>query len=445
MGLYYNPGNEAFRQIRNDEYVDKSGMISFINSRIDRPKKFICFSRARRFGKSFAIKMLCAYYDHSCASGELFRDLKIACDSSFEKHLNRYHVIYLDITYFLSLLRGQGEPVAHVVQMMQSQVIRELSEDYPFVKNEVDLPTVLYQIAEDTDTKFVFLIDEWDAIFREAADNVVVKDQYLNLLRGLFKSPVTSKAIAVAYMTGILPIKKYGTQSALTDVLEFSMINPGNLAEYVGFTQEEVQALCEVHHMDYADMKRWYDGYSFEGTGSVYNPNSVMEAIAVHDYDTYWTNTETYESLKSYLEEDFDGIQEALRLMLGGEAVAVNIRKFQNDMSVLKSRDDVFTLLIHLGYLAYDRKTKTARIPNEEIRQEFITAIEDSQKHMRLSGLIVKSRQLLKDTLTLREDAVAAAIEDIHQSSVAPVFYNNEQALRSVGQDGIYGLRGRIC
>ncbi|MCD8020181.1 MAG: AAA family ATPase [Clostridiales bacterium] len=268
----------------------------------------------------------------------------------------------------------------------------------------IDLPTVLFQIAESTGRQFVFLIDEWDAIFREAADKGLVKEQYLNLLRGLFKSPVTSKAIAVAYMTGILPIKKYGKQSALTDVLELTMVNPGNLACYVGFTEDEVKALCKKHGLSYEDMKHWYDGYAFDDSGSVYNPNSVMEAITMRYYDTYWANTETYESLKSYIEEDFDGIQSALKSMLSGQDVPVNIRKFQNDMSILKNRDDVFTLLIHLGYLAYDRNTKTVHIPNEEIRQEFITSVEDSGKHVELARLIAQSRQLFKDTLAMRED-----------------------------------------
>ncbi|MCD7745600.1 MAG: ATP-binding protein [Lachnospiraceae bacterium] len=432
MGLYYSPGKEAFRQIRKAEYVDKSGMISFVNSRINVPKKFICFTRARRFGKSYAVKMLCAYYDYSCDSGELFQDLKIAGDGSYKTHLNQYHVIYIDITWFISQLLSQGKSIDQIVLLMQSQVIEELASDYPQVKGGTDLPTALFQIAESTGRQFVFLIDEWDAIFREAADNSLVKEQYLNLLRGLFKSPVTSRAIAVAYMTGILPIKKYGKQSALTDVLELTMVNPGNLACYVGFTEDEVKTLCKEHELNYEDMKRWYDGYSFDDSGSVYNPNSVMEAISMRNYDTYWANTETYESLKSYIEEDFDGIQSALKSMLSGQDVPVNIRKFQNDMSILKNRDDVFTLLIHLGYLAYDRNTKTVRIPNEEIRQEFITAIEDSEKHVELARLIVRSRQLLKDTLAMREDAVAEAIESVHQSSAAPLFYNNEQALRSV-------------
>lgn len=432
MGLYYSPGKEPFRQIRNTEYVDKSGMISFVNSRIDVPKKFICSTRARRFGKSYAIKMLCAYYDYSCDSRDLFDDLAIARDPSYNTYRNQYHVIYLDITWFLSILRSKGENLNGIVQIIQNAVIQELGGIFSYVKEEKDLPNALYKISEETSRKFVFLIDEWDAIFREDEKNSEVKEQYLNLLRGLFKSPVTSKAIAVSYMTGILPIKKYGKQSALTDVLELTMVNPGPLADYVGFTENEVKSLCRIHSMNFEDMKRWYDGYSFSSTDSIYNPNSVMEAISFGEYDTYWTNTESYEPLKSYIEEDFDGIQDALRLMLGGESVPVNIRKFQNDISVIQSRDDVFTLLVHLGYLAYDRQAKAVRIPNEEIRQEFITAIEDSKKHVELAKLIVKSKQLLKDTLAMRESAVADAVEAVHQTSAAPLFYNDEQALRSV-------------
>ncbi|MDO4556360.1 MAG: AAA family ATPase [Lachnospiraceae bacterium] len=190
----------------------------------------------------------------------------------------------------------------------------------------------------------------------------------------MFKSPLTDKAILGAYMTGILPIKKYGTQSAVSDFKEFTMLTPKRLAKYVGF-QEEVKQLCEKYDVDFAEMKRWYDGYSFYRMKSIYNPNSVIEAIRNGEFLSYWARTETYESLKIYIERNEDGLKEAIVQMLGGAHVPVEVETFRNDMISIKCKDDVLTLLIHLGYLAYDQSTKTAFIPNEEVRQEFVRAV----------------------------------------------------------------------
>ena len=140
-------------------------------------------------------------------------------------------------------------------------------------------------------------------------------------------------------MTGILPIKKYGTHSALNMFDEFSMIDPGPLAEYVGFTEGEVRALCDAYGMDMQEVKSWYDGYSFEKAPSIYSPCSVVSCMRFGKIGNYWNQTETFEALKVYIDMNFEGF-----------------------------RHDVLTLLIHLGYLAYDYDHKTVKIPNSEVR-----------------------------------------------------------------------------
>lgn len=428
MGKYLNPGNEGFRTIRKSLYVDKSGMISFINGVIGTVDKLICVSKPRRFGKSFAVKMLCAYYDRSCDSRELFQDLEIAKDSSFNRCLNQYYVICFDVTWFISIV----DDIKNVVNYIQKDIISELAQEFNFNKEEyTSLPIALSDVSAVTGNKFIIIIDEWDALFREAKDDSDLQKEYIQLLRGLFKSGETDKMIKAAYMTGILPIKKYGTQSALTDFREYSMIAPKKLAEYVGFTENEVRVLCMEYQMDFDEAKKWYDGYSFSRIKSVYSPNSVVQAIKNEEYGTYWTETETYESLKIYIDMDEDGLKEAILQMLGGAKCVIDIGTFQNDMTNIKSKDDVLTLLIHLGYLAYDSKTKSVFIPNEEVRQEFIRAVK-AGKHKESVKLILQSDRLLQDTLSMNEDAVARAIENAHSAATAPSFYNNEQALRSV-------------
>jgi hypothetical protein len=428
MGRYLNPGNEGFQTIRNSLYVDKSEMISFINSTIGTVDKLTCVSRPRRFGKSFAVKMLCAYYDKSCDSRALFQDLEIAKTPDFNKHLNQYHVICFDVTWFISTV----DYIKNTVKYLQKEIIAELAQEFLNInKNYTSLSVALSDISVNTGCKFIVIIDEWDALFREAKDDIDLQKEYIQFLRGLFKSSETDKMIEAAYMTGILPIKKYGTQSALTDFIEYTMLQPGPLAKYVGFTQEEVKTLCEKYDMDFNEAKHWYDGYSFRKINSVYSPNSVVKAMKIGEYDTYWTQTETYESLKIYIEMDKDGLKESIVQMLGGASVKIDIGTFQNDMTTMKQKDDVLTLLVHLGYLAYDARNKAVYIPNEEVRQEFIRVVSTG-KHDELAKLILESEQLLKNTINMDTEAVALAIEKAHTVGTTPLFYNDEQALRSV-------------
>lgn len=380
MGNYLNVGNAGFETIRKGIYVDKTEMISFINHTLGTTDKLTCVSRPRRFGKSFAAKMLCAYYDKSCDSHALFDGLAISKDETYEKYLNKYDVIYLDITEFTSDAFIKNE-MQDVVINLENKVIDELSAAYPNIERQESLPNMLYNIADVRGCRFIFIIDEWDALFRENQEDTRLQESYIKLLRGLFKnSGKTDKMIEAAYMTGILPIKKYGTQSAMTDFREYTMLAPRKLESYVGFTEKEVEGLCEKYHMKFAEMQKWYDGYSFSKVKSIYSPNSVIEAIKNEEISNYWTQSETYESLKIYIEMDEDGLKEAVIQMLGGSKIKIDAATFQNDMTTIKCRDDVLTLLIHLGYLAYDTENKSAYIPNEEVREEFIRALTTGKK-----------------------------------------------------------------
>lgn len=244
--------------------------------------------------------------------------MEIAQNPSFERHLNCYDVIYLDITWFISIC----EKGRNLVEYIQEQVIEELRSIYPFLEEITALPLALSRVSENTGDKFIVIVDEWDALFREAKENDALQREYIQLLRGLFKSSLTDGMIEAAYMTGILPIKKYGTQSAMTDFGEYTMTSPKRLAKYTGFTEQEVQTLCEEYHMDFAETKRWYDGYSFSNERSVYNPNAIIQAMKNGEFGTYWTETETYESLKVYIDMDLDGLKQAIVVMLGGRPLS---------------------------------------------------------------------------------------------------------------------------
>lgn len=427
MGMYLNTGNEGFRSIRKGLYIDKTGLISFMNRTLGTEDKLTCVSRPRRFGKSFAAKMLCAYYDKSCDSKDLFDDLEISTDITYTEHLNQYDVIYLDITWFIVNVKNVEDTVSY----LQEQVIRELCKVYPFVEEESSLPIVLAQIAETTGHKFIIIIDEWDALFREAKSNIEVQKEYIKLLRGLFKSSQTDRMIEAAYMTGILPIKKYGTQSALTDFREYTMLKPQLLEKYVGFTEDEVQKLCQNYDLDFEEAKKWYDGYSFRKIKSVYSPNSVIRAVKNGEFSDYWTETETYESLKSYISLNKDGLKDAIISMLGGIRYRINTRTFQNDISIIKNKDDVLTLLVHLGYLAYDAEKREVYIPNQEVADEFKNAVEYSN-WKGISTALQASEDLLDATIRGDEKAVAKAIDEVHLANTSVLAYHNELSLSCV-------------
>lgn len=432
MGIYINPGNAGFEAIINGEYIDKTGLISLINQNMGKSKNLICISRPRRFGKSYAAQMLCAYYDCSCDSSKLFNDLEISQTDSYTQNLNKYNVVSLDITGFLSEIKATGASMNDVSNIISSALFREIKEEFPDVADCQSLSECFIKSADISKKKFVFVIDEWDAVIREAKNNERAQESYLNLLRGWFKNNnFTPKVVAAAYMTGILPIKKDGSQSAISDFEEFTMLKPRAYGQYVGFTESEVQRLCSQHGLDFATMKEWYDGYSVKEFGSIYNPNSVMKAISYKDFDSYWVETSASESLMEYICKDYNGLTKTIAELIGGIQITVNTTGFANDFTTFKGKDDVLTLLVHLGYLAYDSEKECVYIPNEEIRREFSKTIREVN-HSATLERISECDRLFNDTIHCNETAVAAQIEKIHAEETAPINYNSEESLRSV-------------
>ena len=231
-------------------------------------------------------------------------------------------------------------------------------------------------------------------------------------------------------MTGILPIKKYGEHSALNMFDEYSMTNQRELAEFTGFTEQEVQELCPQYDMSYDKMKQWYDGYDLKGI-QIYNPRSVVMSLSGHDFDSYWTKTETYEALKKYIQMDMYNLKELVTRLIAGSSIEINPDKFQNDMTTFASADDVLTLLVHLGYLTYDFDTCTVHIPNQEVQKEFINCIEDGGWEPVMDA-IRKSEELLAATIRGEEETVARMIENAHQENTSILAYNDENSLSCV-------------
>lgn len=424
IGIYLDPGNVAFEIARfSDIYIDKSMLISKTNEVYRTEKRFICVSRPRRFGKSMAANMLSAYYSYGCDSAALFSGLKIEGDRSFKNHLNRHHVIRLDVQRFLESERDLDTFISEIEAGVIGELLKEFPECSGFDKKS-RLKTVLAQIFDQTGKGFIFIIDEWDSIFRIAKKHSEIQKSYLDFLRGLFKG---AEYVELAYMTGILPIKKYGEHSAINIFDEYSMLDPADLAEFYGFTEDEAQELCKKRNVDFWELQKWYDGYILNNL-HIYNPKSVVDAVQRKKFKSYWNGTETYEALKVYIDLDFDGLKVEVVKMLSN--VRCNIDPFtsQNDMTTFKSKDDVLTLLVHLGYLAFDETTEEVFIPNQEVAQEFIRSIKVGGWNGLIEALN-RSEELLESTWALDGEAVAKEVAAIHSETASVLKYNNENSL----------------
>lgn len=442
MGMYLNPGKFAFTEAVNSPiFIDKTPMIAFLNSLVKTKQKYVSVSRPRRFGKTTAADMICAYYDRETDSASMFSGLKLAGCPDWDKYLKYFDVLRLNMIDFLT----GSENISEMLSYLTEEVTDELMSKFPDVKygSRLNLRTVMNKINGATGQQFVIVIDEWDAVFREYPNDVDGQKLYLDFLRDWLKD---KEYVALAYMTGILPIKKYGKHSALNMFDEYSMIYPLQLAQYAGFTEQEVRGLCNTYGRDYEQIKAWYDGYQvtdivppdpdheiLKATGespkaerySLYSPLSVVKAVQTGQILNYWNNTETYEALEKYISMNFDGLKETIVMLMEGGRQAVDISGYQNDMTSFNSRDDILTMLIHLGYLSFDNGA--VFIPNREVLDVFKTSTRDASWQP-VFQMLSNSQRLLEATWAEDAETVAALMEEAHLAA-GPERYHSEEGL----------------
>ena len=446
MGIYLNPGSDRYEEaLRTEIYVDKTNMLSFLNSVVNTKRKYVAVSRPRRFGKTTTAEMISAYYDCLIDARTLFEDKKICTgpkqhatgqvnkESPWDIYLNKFYVIHINM---VDLATETGS-IQGMLSDLEKVVKRELREEWPDAgwDSPGGIRLLMDEIYNREKARFVIVIDEWDCIFREYREDADGQRLYLDFLRDWLKD---KSYIALAYITGILPIKKYGQHSALNMFGEYSMLQPQQLAEYVGFMDEEVRELCEKHGRSYDDIKAWYDGYDLYGIippgekepeeYQIYNPYSVVQAVITGRICDYWNATETYEALSVHINRNFDGLKDMVMLLMEGKRIPVNTRKYQNDMSSMANADDVLTLLIHLGYLAYDSERRESYIPNREILDEYRNTVEGNGEWDQLYSVLARSQKLLEATWAGDEDEVARLVEDAHMRA-GNLTYNSEAAL----------------
>ena len=447
MGAYLNPGSDSFAEaVGSSVYVDKTTMVRHLNSVARTKRKYVSVSRPRRFGKTMAADMVCAYYGRGTDARQLFEGLGLARTEpvrratgeslSWDAYLGAFDVVHVTVTEFLR----QGKPITACIDRMQKLVARELVREYPKADyfDTDDLALTMSDAYEHTGRQFVVVIDEWDAPMRERAHDEEGQRAYLDFLRDWLKD---KRYVALAYMTGILPIKKYGVHSALNMFDEYSMVRPLQLAEYTGFTEAEVRALCETFHMDFETVKAWYDGYEVTGVVpverrgfgdvpprySLYAPLSVASAVESGEVDSYWGGTETYEALAEYVRMDFDGLKQKVATLMDGGRVRARLTTYQNDMATFRSADDVIALLVHLGYLGWDSRAGEAFVPNHEVMGVFRDSTSGPAWDLAFREYET-SKALVRATWEADSEAVAAALEAAHDRADNKT-YNSEAAL----------------
>ena len=423
--MYVNVDNHLFKRVRNSEYVDKSELIALTNKVIDTEDQYICVTRPRRFGKSVTVKMLNAYYSKGCDSKALFSDLKIASSPDFESHLNQHDVIYLDMTEFADN-KDNGNKY---LENLNTNVVSELKDTYRdfFDKDKsYSLPEAIRCLKK----RFIFIIDEWDFVFREYPNNSTLQENYIDLLRALFKG-AGERFVNLAYITGILPIARYNTQSALNNFSEYTMLNPGPFSQYYGFTENEVKTLCEKYKLDFETTKFWYDGYKV-GVYDLYNPNSIIELAKHGVYKSYWSATAAYDLVKEAINLNFEGLKDDIIKLCSGTSIRIyDIESFNTAEKNFPNKDSIYVYLVHLGYFGYNDEESTIYVPNEETRRELLHSVRDNH-WPQYEGALKLSEQVVLATENKYTETVANLLAKVHEDKVPVLEYNSESALRYV-------------
>ena len=453
MGNIINPDNyNSFINLvkfkESEIFVDKTEFIEKMSSKINTQNRFIAITRPRRFGKTVTAHMLSAYYSKGYAGQNIFDKLEIANKPSFEEHLNKYNVLYIDMNSirdsYIAYIEDedlQVKGVSSIVDYLQYSVIEELKEDteYSNILSESrkvgkkNLSSALNEICNNTKEQFILIMDEWDLICREYRNEPELLEKFIEVMRGLFKSDGGQACFALAYLTGILPIKKYNSQSALNCFDEYNMLAPGNYATYFGFTEDEVAQIvkspdCKVSHQD---LKEWYEGYKIKGI-DIYNPNSVCKAVSRNECISYWSGTSSNEEVVNLINMNFDGIKDDIIHLIEGSTIQFSCTTFQNDMVSIKTKDDIFSLLVCLGYLGCvddGGDYRLAYVPNKEIRTA-LSSIVKSQPWFNSMPIIERSQSLFEAITTLDANKAAEIITEIHYSpNISLLTYNREESM----------------
>ena len=424
MSIYLNSRKpyENFKELVNEEYyVDKSKIISMLNKKISTKGKYICVTRPRRFGKSSVADMIGAYYSKAVDSKDLFNKLNISKCKTYEDNINKYNVINISFNEIPDNMKTYEDYISNI----QKGLIAEITDAFNTIDFKKD--DSLYKLLFKTEKKFIFIFDEWDYIFN---NNLFEEHQndFLEFLRNLLKD---KPYVAMAYMTGVLPIKKYSTGSALNMFDEFTFLKDRQYAEFFGFTEDEVIELCRKNkNMNYRDLEMWYNGYLTAEGIKVYNPRSVVKALVNNHCESYWTNTGAMDEVSEYLKYNIHDIRDDVIEMVNGNEIDIIIdEEFRAGQKPPKTKEEIYSAMIVLGFVSY--YDGYLRIPNRELMKEFEKALKD-EAFGYVSQIVENSKKMLKATVNGDIEVMADILHDVHNSEIPILQYNDENSLSCV-------------
>lgn len=413
---------DIFRKtLKNDIYVDKTLMIDAVSEFIGREKCFLCVTRPRRFGKSINANMLAAYYSKAVDASQLFAETKIAHTEGFAQHLNQYNVIYMSLNEMPRRCKCYDD----YIDTIEDCLIDDILEAYPHLARK-RFPN-LNRLLTATGDKFIFIFDEWDSIFYKKFMSDEDKESYLRFLESLLKG---QSYVALAYMTGVLPIAKYTSGSALNMFNEYSFISDPKFDSYFGFTENEAQELCQKYKTPtYEEIAYWYDGYYTTDGNHLFNPRSVNNALCDGVCRNYWTETGPMNEIAECIEHNVDEVREDIVQLTAGIPVKIKLNGYSASDQRLTDRNEILSAMVVYGFLSYHNQT--LRIPNNELMEKYNRVL--ARKSMgKVAALVARSREVLEATVRGDADTVAEIIEQVHDIEIPLFKYSDENSLSCV-------------
>ncbi len=446
MGMFLNnivPAERYKTIVRTRFFVDKTLMIAeMISSSSVDGQRYFCITRPRRFGKSVMADMIAAFFGRTAKSGSVFQNLNILRAENYQSNIskdhileyfNKYDMIYIDFSEVPEKCSSYDEYITRILEGLRA----DLREAFPeFISNRKSVWDIMTDIFQKTKQKFVFVMDEWDAIFHMPFISDKDKQEFLRFLKALLKDKAY---VEIAYMTGVLPIAKYSSGSEINMFKEYDMATSEVYSEYFGFCGSEVDVLFEIYlrttqrpKITRNDLQDWYDGYRTAGGERLYNPRSIVSALTDNQLKSYWTGSGPYDECFYYIKNNVEDIRDDLMLMVSGEGVMAKVREYAATLSVLNTRDQIYSAMVVYGLLTYDNEIGEVFIPNRELMNKFNELLLSNDSLGYVYNLAKESERMLRATLGGDTQTMAEVLKYAHDTE-SPVFsYNNEIELSAV-------------
>lgn len=435
MGMFLNSSvpYEGYKEVLRDTYfVDKTLLLKELIPYFEKRNRYCCITRPRRFGKTVMANMVGAFFGRANEKEEIFERLAISQDNVYQSHLHQYEVIYIDFSRMPKDCKDYERYIARI----QDGISEDLIDAYPDMgisKTEA-VWDVLQKIYEQTREKFLFVLDEWDAVFHMPFISEGNQQEYLLFLKNLLKD---QPYVKFAYMTGVLPIAKYSSGSELNMFVEYDMITSEKFSGYFGFSDEEVDRLYEIYQGEVdspkfgrEDLRLWYDGYYTAAGSRLYNSRSVVLALTDNQLRNYWTSSGPYDELFYYIKNNIEDVRDDLVLMVSGERVETDIGQFAAVSMEVSSREQIYSAMVVYGLLTYE--DGAVLIPNKELMDRYNELLLSKDSLGYVYNLARKSEQMLQATMAGDTKTMEEILQFAHDTEVPVLSYNNEVELSAV-------------